>query len=218
MESAAAKCKKRGTQRVALSLLGVNWVKPRFWTAQKCGRGMCNPSSSICTCCRSFGFVSSRGNPTHPTSAPRLVHPQKPSTMRQSAMPYVRPPLVPSTPGPSTFLCAPRCCCRQSVEVGQLVTATRALQPYKIPFLGLMDPLRNGVERPIRTTAIPPCHWPRCTTCAASPSNPKIAHVEILRHDDPRSPQLLVAALADQAAISLPIGCPRRRHLVKSQV
>jgi hypothetical protein len=58
-----------------------------------------------------------------------------------------------------------------------------------------MTSLRRRVERAIRTAAIPPCHWLYSKTRAASPSNPKIAHAEILRHDDPRSPQLWLPLL-----------------------
>lgn len=111
-------------------------------------------------------FFSSPGNASH-VSAPAHIHPRNHDHDHGHA-----------TTGDAACGLPDSCQTnRQSVNVGQLVTATGALQPYAAPLHGLPclpdgPPLRNRVERPIRTTAIPPYHWPCCTSCAASPSNP----------------------------------------------
>lgn len=104
---------------------------------------------------------------THPTSAPRFTSIPKTMTMttttRQPVMPCVRPPrLLPDKP-PIRQGWAAR-------NGDGSPTALRGTSPW--PALPARWSLRNRVERPIRTTAIPPCHWPCCTSCAASPSNP----------------------------------------------
>lgn len=139
---------------------------PKKKTATKKEAGhvaMCNPPSTICP---AEAFFSSPGNASH-VSAPAHIHP------RNHDHDHGHP-----TTGDAACGLPDSCQTnRQSVNVGQLVTATGALQPYAAPLHGLPclpdgPPLRNRVERPIRTTAIPPCHWPCCTSCAASPSNP----------------------------------------------